>query len=415
MYQSNSNGYVAFKKQVAKGTQASGGAALILPTSGGAGAIPTRASVNSKTIRRDGMMKRGGLGTNKLTAAYDSEVYLGNASYGHVETILEAVLRDTFEAAALNLSEADFTSLAITGGVITFGANDPRAKGLRVGDVFHMTNLATAGNNNKNCRITALSGTSITTPVADGLVDEIADTACNIIRPKKLTQFAGGALIPRYFTVEEYEADMDQSEVSTDVVFSGFKFAMQADGSITFSANAVGTGKFDTLATGASPLFAAPVDPIGAPLFVVDATIRVKGVDVVELTNFELTGDIGGVAPATFGSGAQKYSPDVFTGPLGLGLNITALRKDLIATQDFAAGTQYDLHVLMARAGDPDPANFLSLYVGNFLLGGVVKSALSQQAGARSNQLTVSPALVGIDDRGTGFDPTMVKFQSSGL
>jgi hypothetical protein len=106
-----------------------------------------------------------------------------------------------------------------------------------------------------------LSGTTFTspTPCRHG-----ADTTCNITRPKKLIQYAGGALLPRYFTIDEYDIDIDQSEVATDFVWSGFKFSMTADGIIMVSLNGAGTGKFDPLATGLSPLLTAPTEGTGA-------------------------------------------------------------------------------------------------------------------------------------------------------
>jgi hypothetical protein len=95
-----------------------------------------------------------------------------------------------------------------------------------------------------------------------------------------------------------------------------------------------------------------------------------------------------------------------------MGLNISALRKDLTAIQDFSAETQYELHVL-AVENESEPKDFMSIYVGNFTLGDVAKSALSADAGPRTQSLTVPAALVGKDTRGTGYDPTMIKFQSS--
>jgi hypothetical protein len=72
-----------------------------------------------------------------------------------------------------------------------------------------------------------------------------------------------------------------------------------------------------------------PVATADSPFSVFDATIRLGDVDLVELTSFDLTLDISPSAPATFGPVGQKFSPDVFTAPLQVSMNIAALRKDL--------------------------------------------------------------------------------------
>src|SRR5262249_56148922 len=92
--------------------------------------------------------------------------------------------------------------------------------------------------------------------------------------------------------------------------------------------------------------FTSAVATVDSPFAVVDATVRLGGVDLVELTSFDLTLDISPSAPATFGSGGQKFSPDVFTAPLQVSMNIAALRKDLARLADFIAETRYTLHIL---------------------------------------------------------------------
>jgi hypothetical protein len=51
--------------------------------------------------------------------------------------------------------------------------------------------------------------------------------------------------------------------------------------------------------------------------------------------------------------------------------------------------------------------------VPNFTLGGVDPSALSKQGGGRTQTISIPQALVGIDNTGTGYDATMIKFQTT--
>jgi Phage tail tube protein len=406
-YQSQSNGYVAYKVQSGLGSQASGSGGTILRQAGGAGANLTKAATESNEVRRDGMRMRGRHGIQKTTGAWIAE-----ASLGSHEEIIQAVMRDTWDTSALTLTQSDFTSLAIASNVVTLGSGNPASLGLRVGDVIRFANLSATANNSKNCRIISMTSTTFT--VAETLTDMGADTTCSITRPKKLIQYSASSIVKRYYTIDEYDVDIDQSTVLTDFVWGSIKFSMAPNGLLMADPGGVGTGQISALATGSSPLLTSPSETTAPPFSVVDMTIRVNGIDVVELTNFDLTLDITPNAPDVFGSGAIKYSPDVFTGQMAVSMNLTALRKNLTYLSDFIAETVYSLHIL-AVENESEPKDFLSIYVGNFTLGGDTRSALSKQGGALTETISIPAALVGKDTTGTGYDATMVKFQGTGV
>ncbi len=404
-YQSQSNGYVAFKVQSGLGTQATGASGTVLRQTGGAGANLTKAATESNEVRNDGMRTRGRHGTQKTTGAWTSELCIDSHT-----AVVEAIMRDTWDATALTLTQADFTSLSATGAhVWTLTSGDPRSLGLRVGDIIRVTNYSTAADNSTDQRITGLSASTIT--VAETLTIGTVDATVTITRPKKLYQ--SGTLVKRYFTIDEYDADIDLSTVLTDFVWGSVKFSMTPNGIIMADPGGIGTGQIAAQATGTSPLLTSPTLGSSTPLAVVDATIRVNGTDVVALTAFDLTCDITPAAPDVFGSGTIKYSPDVFTGQMAVSMNLTALRKDLQYLSDFIAETQYSLHI-MAVENESEPKDFFSIYVGNFTLGGNTRSALSKQGGAVSETIAIPAALVGKDTTGTGYDATMIKFQSTG-
>lgn len=404
-YQSQSAGVVAYKVQAALGTQATATGATVLRTAGGAGGQLTKAVTESNEVRSDGMRVRGRHGTQKTTGEWSGEFSMGSH-----EPIMEAVVRDTF-ASGVALDESDYGAITTASHTITVASGDLRSLGLRVYDVIRMTGHATAGNNDKNLRVTGLTSKVITvaetlTPNASG--DSESDI---VVAGKKLIQ--SGSLVKRYFTIEERDVDIDQSEIMRDFVFGSLRFSMQPNGLLMCDPGGIGTGYFATASTGASPYFTSPTTPVGVPLSVVDATIRVKGEDVVDLTSLEITIDNQPTAPDVFGSGAIKYSPDVFTGQLSVGLSFECLRQDLDFITDFAAETVYSLHVL-AVENESEPKDFLSIVIPNFTLSGVQKSALSKEGGPRTQSISVDAALVGRDDTGTGYDATMIKIQSTG-
>jgi hypothetical protein len=323
-------------------------------------------------------------------------------------------VRDTWSATPLIITEASgappLASITTTANTIVCSAGSWIAAGLRVGDVVVLTGHSTPGNNSMNLRITALTATVMT--VAETLtLNAVADTAFTITRPgRKLIQ--SGTLIKRYFTVDEYEVDIDLSQVMQDFVWGSMRIGMAPNGLLTFDPGGIGTGHLTAGTIATSPSLTAPVATIGVPLSVVDATVRINGVDVVELTSLDITIDISPMSPDVFGSGSIKYGPDVFTGQMGIGINFTALRKDLQFLQDFAAETQYSIHIL-AVENEAEPKDFMSIFLGNLTLGGVTKSAYSKDGGPRTQTIAVPMALVGRDITGAANDATMIKFQST--
>jgi hypothetical protein len=406
-YQTGSNALIAYKKQTGLGVVASGAGANVLRIAGGNGVKLAKQAIASSEIRSDGMSTRGRHGTQQVSAAYNAET-----SLGALDPVIEAVMRSTWDAAALSAAAADFTSVTTVADGIVWNSGNPITKGFRVGDVIRATGLLDAANNSRNLRIAGLSPTKITT-AETLIVNAAADTGATISRPGKRL-INPSQLLKSYFTLEEYEGDIDQSTLVQDFVWSSLKFSMSsANALLTADPSGTGTGQIEALATGASPSFPAPVATVDSPFSVVDATIRFGGVDLVELTSFDLTMDIQASAPATFGSGGQKYSPDVFTGPLQVSMNLTALRKNLARLADFIAETQYQLLVL-AVDNTVEPKNFLSIFVPNFTLGNVDPSAFTRQGGARTQTIAIPAGLVGVaTDAANGFDPTMISFQTS--
>jgi hypothetical protein len=403
-YQTQSNAYIAYKLQTALGAQASGAGASILRTAGGQAGRLTKAAVESNEVRRDRMSSRGRHGTQKTTGSYDTEL-----SLGHIDTIMEAIMRGAWGAADLAITAADMTSVTTTANTIVAASGSWIDKGLTVGDVIKATDLADAANNGKNLRIVGLTADTIT--VAETLVvNSTDDTDFTITRPGKvLINPAAGSLVDRYFTVEEHEIDIDGSELFTNCVWGSMKFSMQPNGLIVASPAWTGTGKFDTKEDAEAPFFTSPTETTGVSLAAIDATVRLSDTDFVDLTSFDNTIDTTPNAPDVV---ASKFAPDVFTGQMVISMNLTCLRADLAKVADFADETPCELHF---TAIDPNSETngFFSFYVPNFTLGSVDKSALSKQGGPRTQTIAVPTALVGKDERGGAYAPTMIKFQAA--
>ena len=409
-YQSQSNGLVAFKPQVSKGTPVSGGSGFVLRTAGGPGGKIEKNAFGSAEVRRDLMRSRGRHGLRRTSGSWTVEVSLANC-----DKFYEAFFRGTWEVALVK-TEADNSLTSIVtdaSGTITAGGGSWITAGFRVGDVVRLTNHSSAGNNNRNMRIIALTATVMTVAMLDGgllTTNAVADTAFTMTRPgQKLINPAAGSAVKTYFTVEEYDGDLDMTEIFSDVLITSLKFSMAPDGLLMCEIGWMGTGAFSTASAGSAPTFTAPTESTGLPLAVVDAVLRYGSEDVADLTAWDLTLDIGGVAP---GVAAAVVSPDVFTGAMSVGINFTVLRSDYAKMTDFLAETPLTMQ-LVACENESEPKDFLSLFVPNFTLGGVEKSPLSLEAGPRTQTITIPPALVGKDTAGGAYDATMVKLQVS--
>lgn len=405
-FQEQSNGYAAFKVQSAKGTQATGSGATQLRATGGAGAQITKNTVKSGEIRQDGMSERGRHGSQRAAATYNSEM-----SIGSFDDIIEAVMRGTW-GAALSVTNAtgamSSASLSVQANSITASAGSWITAGFRVGDVVRAPAGLVAGNLNRNLRITGLTATVMT--VAETLTVEAGPIATwTIERPGGvLINPAAGSLVKRYFTIEEHEQDIDASEIFTDCVWGSLKFTMQPDGLLLLETNLLGTGAYETKTGVNAPHFSSPSKAVTVPLGVVDSTIRLGTDDLLDVSAFELMMDIGPVTPPSL----NKVASDVMLGGMRISGSITALREDLSEASAFLNETQMSLHVL-ATEPESEPKDFFSLFVPNFTLGSVDKSAFSNDAGARTQTLQIPSDLVGVDNRGGAYDATMIKLQRS--
>ncbi len=404
-YSENFDGYVAYKVQGALGSQATGSDAKVLRLIGGAGGSMTKAAIESREVRRDGMSTRGRHGQQNTTGPYSSELSLGG-----FDDIFQAVMRGTWGTADLAITEADMTSITTGANTIVAAAGSWITEGLKVGDVVVLTGHSSAGNNSRNLRITGV--TALTLTVAETLtVNAVADTAFTLTRTGRVLVNPGaGNLVKRYFTVEEHEYGQDQSEIFTDCVWDSFNISMQPNGLVMLNTSWVGTGQHAVLATGSSPHFSSPVTSTGSPLAVVEASVRLGSSDLLDLTAFDLA--VSNQATTVPVISSVPYSPDVFGGSETVGMNITLLRRDLQAVSDFIDETPLSLHVLL-QENETAPASFVSIFVPNFTLGGATKSALAKEGGPRTVTIPVPSALVGVDETGAGYDATQIKLQVS--
>lgn len=391
-YQSGRNIRAAYKQEVAYGVLPVAAGATILRLNSG-GLNLTKEPINSGEVRADGMTTRGRHGTRSVTGNYAADL-----SVGTFDDWFEAVFRGTF-APALTITEVDFTSITTTANGIVFAAGSPIALGLRNGDVIRLTGHSSAGNNDRNLRITALDATTIT--VAETLVvDAVADTSATISRPKKLLQ----GMVHRSFSIEEFEADIDGSEVFMGCRIGSVQLQLQPNGMATLTWAVVGQD-MDVLEGASAPYFTDPDKTTTIGLTAVEARIMLGGQDVLDVSSIDMTINLNASGSPVVGG---NLTPDVFTNSARVQLSVTALKKDVERAQQYLNEDQLSLHLLFEE-NETGAADFVSIYVPNLTLASATKSEVGQD-NARTQTFT---CLVGVDERGGAHDLTMVKFQTS--
>lgn len=390
VYQTGRAISVSYKPETTFGTKPGAtGAIGFRPNSGNLNL--TKEPINSNEIRSDGMTTRGRHGSRSVTGSYT-----GDLSVGTFDALFEAAFRGTFDA-ALELDETDFTSITTGANTIVFAAGSPITLGLRVGDVIRLTDHASAGNNNRNLRVTGLTSTTIT--VAETLtVNAVADTDVTISRPKKLTQ----GTTARSFTFEEYEADIDGTEVFKGVRVGSLQLQMQPNGMATVNFGLVGQD-MEVLSGVSAPYFTDPTKTTTIGLTAVEAKILVGGSEVLDVSSVDMTINLNAAGVPVVGS---VLTPDVFTNLATVELSITALKKDVTRAQQFLDETQLSLHLLFEEQGGGD---FVAVHIPNLTLATSSKGELGQD-NARTTTFT---CLVGADERGGAYDRTMVSLQTS--
>lgn len=353
--------------------------------------------INSNEIRRDGMSTRGRHGSRSVSGQY-----AGDLSVGTFDDLIEAVFRGTFSA-ALTVDESagamSSATLAVAANTITASAGSWITAGLRVGDVVRLADGFVAGNLNRNIRIVGLTATVITT--AETLVVEAGPLSTyKIARPKKLIQ----AMVPRSFTFEEHEIDIDGSEVFKGVRVGSMQMQMQPNGMCVLTFGLVGQD-MEVLTGVNAPYFTAPTETVTIGLTAVEAKIRLGSDDVMDVSSIDLTLNINASGTPVVGS---VLTPDVFTNLATVEGTITALKQDVARSQQFLNETELSLH-LMFEEQESGVADFCSFFIGNMTLASATKGEIGQDGG-RTQSFTI---LCGVDERGGAFDRTMLKYATS--
>jgi hypothetical protein len=399
--QTGKNIVVAYKVQPTAGTAPGTGTAKQLRIDASPGMSLKRTLINNAEVRSDGLSSMPRLGSRMADGTYNVPITVGG-----LDDLLEAVMRSTWVAATPITVDAGaaLTSFTVnsTSSFTLAGTTTPIVAGLRVGDVGRFSNMSTAANNAVNVRIKSIAA-GLVTVHGTPLTVQSADTAATFTIMKKLKN----ATTPtkRAFYVEEYNQDIDVSEVFDYCKVVQLKITGSPDGSATAEVAFLGLNG-TTLASGSSPYFISPTLGTAIRLVYTDASVSYNGADVLNCTGFEITLAITAATQPVVGG---TTSPDVFDNDCTLTGSLSFIRADLANVALFVAETELELHIVLVEP-ESEPKDCLAIYVPRVKL-----TAADADLGSDGAMIETLPFVTGKKEgfSSTGYDDTLLTISTS--
>ncbi len=395
-FQTGKNTRVMYKAESTIGVAVTGTGGYEFRKNSGGGLQLARAVINANEVRADGKTAMGRLGSKSVSGTFGADL-----SVGTFDPLMEAVLRGTWSTATtITEATASLTSINTTANTIEATDGSWLTAGIRVGDVFRLTNHNQTANNNKNLRVSAVTTLTITT-VETLVTSTSADTSFTITRAKKLVQPT--TPVRRSFTFEEYNIDLDLSKIATGCRISSMKITGQPDGMALVEFGVVGID-LNPATSGNSPSLTSSTLTSTIALTWLDASIKVGSADRTNLTAFEVTLDLSAATLPVIGS---STSPDVFENNAKISGSVTYALQDFADLTAFTAETEFEFHALLVEP-ESEPKDFISFFMPRLKYAG-----FDDPQGNDGAKIATSPFMVGTKGTATGYDDSMITICTS--
>jgi hypothetical protein len=384
---------IAYAEESTFGTQGAGPGQLIRRVT--SSVVPGKDTFQSNEVRPDQQVSDLRHGTRRGGGSIEGELSLDTYN-----DWMKWALRSTWAAGAvITEATAGLTSLAASGGVWAAGAGSFITAGLKVGDVFRLTN--TTLNTGVNFLITALTATTMSTSPAP--VDMAADTTFTItVTGNKVTN---GILRPS-FSMEQLFPTPDFSELYLGARIGGMNCSIQPNGMATISWDIMAQN-FQIKTAGDSPVYSSAADAPNTGIFagpngriIVDgeASTIITGIDFNLNNNLSSQPVVG-----------TNYVPDIFYGRSVITGNVSGFVTEADLLQMFDQETEADL-IFMLELAEAAPASFIA-----FNMQRVKLMSPSRTIGAEGGVIAQFPfqALLKSGGAGTAYDEGTLSIQRS--
>lgn len=284
----------------------------------------------------------------------------GELSPGTYAAQVGSLLKRDFTAVA-NLTALSITIAAGAGSswTVTRAAGSWLTDGVKVGRVCRFTaGTFNALNLNKNMLVIGVTALALTVISVNGsamAVQGTAVTGATMTFPGKVTYTPESGHTDDSYAVEEFYADVLQSEVYTGIKYNKAAISLPPTGMARI--NFTGTGK-DLAQTGATQYFTSPAALGTASVTAsVNGALIIDGVRVASLTNLSLDVDALYEGDPTVGSNTLEF---MVPGMVTYKGQFTAYWEDRVLDDKFVNETAASLLVVAATSGAA-AADFVAL------------------------------------------------------
>ena len=347
-----------------------------------AGQTPTTANITAATgkqiMRREtgmGKLAMAAFSNNEITTFQQSTgkahglrsasfTLSGVLSAGTYSVIFASLLRRLFAAPTLTGMSAIVGAVTIAQGAptytgtITFASSLALASGLKIGDVIRLT--GTASNNNKNLLIYAMTATVLSVVSLNNTAitgETVATGLATINYPGKKTFAPITGQTFEYWLIEEWQADIAQSEIFSDMVVASIDIGLPSSGNATCVSNFSGLQR--SLNT-TQQITGGTAPTTTQVLTAVQGDIIVNGAIAGNVTGATvkidcMAKDMGGVI-------GTNISPDVQRQVINVSGQITAFYQDGVFPSMFDQSSIVSLSLVVA-ADSTNASDFVSMTI----------------------------------------------------
>jgi hypothetical protein len=320
----------------------------------------TKETYESAEIRTDRQVADMRHGVRSADGTLNGE--LSSASYAD---FMGSVVGKDF--VAVSLGSAVQTTVTAVGSVYTLvrATGSWLTDGLKVGMVIRTTGLTAAGDNSKNLLVASLTATNAVVVPLNGstMTAQPTATSVTVTSPGKQTFVPATGHTDDSYTVEEFYADIAQSEVYTGMKVNSLAVQLPATGLTTIDVAFAGK---DLTQTGTTQYFTSPTAQGTTGIFAaVNGVMLVQGAPVALITSADFTIERATENATVVGSNSTA---DIFTGRIRVTGNLSVYFQDATFRDYFNAETPVSL-VLSVTADSSATANFVAFTLPKVKLG----------------------------------------------
>jgi hypothetical protein len=320
----------------------------------------TKESYESAELRTDRQVADMRHGVRSADGTLNGE--LSSASYAD---FMGSVVGKDF--VAVTLGSAAQTTVTVVGNLYTLvrATGSWLTDGLKVGMVIRASGLTTTGDNAKNLLVASLTATNAIVVPLNGstMTAQGTATSVTITAPGKQTFVPTTGHTDDSYTVEEFYADIAQSEVYTGMKVNSLAVQLPATGLTTIDVAFAGK---DLTQTGTTQYFTSPTAQGTTGIFAaVNGVMLVQGAPVALVTSADFTIERATENATVVGSNSVA---DIFTGRIRVNGNLSVYFQDATFRDYFNAETPVSL-VLSVTADSSATANFVAFTLPKVKLG----------------------------------------------